>query len=317
MIKYLCALQLICITCFATTFVPPLQKRGNMASPIASKRHSHYPVITGDTFRAACDFIFDETRLSLDTHEVKPGDTIFVGMRYINYFFNKVFPHIEKPFILVTANGNGTIDQRYLQYVQNPKLYAWFGRNITLKHPKICLFPLGSEWYSTERHPTSKMYLEQLTRESYFREKEQYAYLAMPEVRPRGVRKETHPSRINIRKYFQSQPWCSMVLEPNFDEFMRRMSEARFAPSPRGLNIDCYRTWEALWAGSIPVVESHGIDDVYKDLPVIVVKDLTKVTQEFLDQEFKKLKTKEFRLEKLHAQYWLDLIQEKKAELQG
>ena len=86
------------------------------------------------------------------------------------------------------------------------------------------------------------------------------------------------------------------------------MQHSKFVLSPRGFGIDCHRTWEALYAGSIPVVESCGIDQVYEGLPVIIVDDLRKVTLEDLDREYELMKTREYDLDRLFVDYWLKKI---------
>jgi len=45
-------------------------------------------------------------------------------------------------------------------------------------------------------------------------------------------------------------------LEPSFDieNYLATLSRSKFVLSPMGNGLDCHRTWEALYAGSIPVV---------------------------------------------------------------
>lgn len=58
-----------------------------------AERPSHYPIITGDTFRAACDHIVDETKTIFDLAAVKPADTIFVGTPYVDFFLKDILPN--------------------------------------------------------------------------------------------------------------------------------------------------------------------------------------------------------------------------------
>jgi hypothetical protein len=232
-------------------------------------------------------------------------------MKYLTFFLNTILPEIQHEFILVTSNENesalstfersGAIDDSYLLYLENDKIIKWFGRNIVAKHPKLCCIPLGVTWLENVPHSLIHACFSDLRVENYFSNKQIYCYLNI---------RNTHPSRPAVSSIFSNKPFCTVSKFVPFEQYMSHLTASRFVISPRGFNIDCFRTWEALYAGAIPVVESRGIDDIYEGLPVIIVDDLNTVTKEFLDAEFEKLKGKVFHLERLHAQYWLDKIQE-------
>jgi len=275
------------------------------------RRPSHAPLITGDSFRSICLFVIDETCIPFDTEKVCPGDTIFVGMFYLDYFFREIFPFIKQPFILVTSNGDGCVDERYRIFLDSAKIIAWFGRNITLSDPKAHVIPLGvcGNWMCRDRnyHAILKKKLEDLDVSNYFQPKPVQIYC--------NLLLSSHPYRRAVFEHFKTVPQCKFSANIPFKEYMKDLARSRFVISPRGVNIDCYRTWETLLAGSIPVVESEGIDALYVDLPVIVVEDLTLVTLEMLEREFELLKTKVFDFSKLRAAYWLDQIAEQKNQL--
>ena len=263
-----------------------------------NERPSHAPVITGDSFRSLADWVVDETVTSIDTSNIKKGDVIFVGMSYLKYFVDKVFPHIKYPIILITSNGSGTIKNQFNKFIFHPNLFAWFGRNIVRKHPKLNIIPLGGKWFnSASYYQILSDKLQSLSRDKFFQEKKYHTLWS-------GIR-ETHKSRIKMRDKILSKEFVTALdKKTEFGEYIQNISDSRFILSPRGYNIDCCRTWEALWAGSIPVVESHGIDNVYDGLPVIIVSDLSKISMNYLNSEFQKLKQKKFNLEKLQMSYW-------------
>ena len=49
-------------------------------------------------------------------------------------------------------------------------------------------------------------------------------------------------------------------------------SQYQFILSPHGAGIDCFRTWEALVLGCIPIVKKSHISELFQDLPVIAVE---------------------------------------------
>jgi len=91
------------------------------------------------------------------------------------------------------------------------------------------------------------------------------------------------------RRYGESRQdiYCRLRDNPHVVWLSRRGSLARllmeygrhaFVISPHGRALDCYRTWEALLAGCIPVVKTSPIDYLYRDLPVAVVADWNEIT---------------------------------------
>ena len=66
---------------------------------------------------------------------------------------------------------------------------------------------------------------------------------------------------------------------------------SKFVLCPPGLGADSYRIWEVLYLGAIPVVErtGGGWDDIFLDLPVLLVDDFGDVTQELLEASYPRL----------------------------
>ena len=79
--------------------------------------------------------------------------------------------------------------------------------------------------------------------------------------------------------------------------------------------LDCHRTWEALYTGTIPIVISSSINELYEDLPVLIVPDWDSITKEFLEQKYEeiqnKLKNNEYNMDKLYFEYWKNMIERK------
>ena len=85
-----------------------------------------------------------------------------------------------------------------------------------------------------------------------------------------------------------------------------------FVICPHGGGLDCHRNWEALCLGCIIIVKTSSIDNLYKDLPVLIVKDWIDINIDLLNStviEFKnKFINNEFNIEKLKLSYWIELI---------
>ena len=91
-----------------------------------------------------------------------------------------------------------------------------------------------------------------------------------------------------------------------------KQSKYAFVVSPLGNGLDCHRTWEALILGCIPIVKTSGIDNLYKDLPVLIVDDWNDVTKELLENVVNDFKEKHekglYNYDKLLLKYWVDKI---------
>ena len=94
-----------------------------------------------------------------------------------------------------------------------------------------------------------------------------------------------------------------------------KWSNFKFVLSPRGAGIDCHRTWEVLATGRIPIVLSSFIDEIYQDLPVVVVNDWNQINQTFLQQQYdiylQKINDNAYNMDKINIHYWTNYIQEK------
>ena len=86
---------------------------------------------------------------------------------------------------------------------------------------------------------------------------------------------------------------------------MEELSSCRFVAAPRGNGLDTHRLWEALYVGSYPIVKTSSLDSLYADLPVVIIRDWSEVTEEFLQKKYKELQQKSFSWDKLYLSYWI------------
>ena len=60
--------------------------------------------------------------------------------------------------------------------------------------------------------------------------------------------------------------------------------------------------------GAIPIIQHSPLDPLFVDLPVILIHHWDEVTPDFLKAKYHELERKEFKMEKIYIDYWLDLI---------
>ena len=90
------------------------------------------------------------------------------------------------------------------------------------------------------------------------------------------------------------------------------LEDYKFVLSPRGGGEDCHRTWEALYTGVIPIVKKSSIDELYENLPVLVVKDWDEINEDLLNKTWQEYNKRKWNLEKLTLRYWVEKIIGKK-----
>jgi hypothetical protein len=75
----------------------------------------------------------------------------------------------------------------------------------------------------------------------------------------------------------------------SFGPYLQELQRSKFILAPSGLGWDCYRIWEALYMGTIPIIEMYnrsvdGWRRSLDDLPVLRVQYYNEVTPELLNE---------------------------------
>jgi hypothetical protein len=97
-------------------------------------------------------------------------------------------------------------------------------------------------------------------------------------------------------------------------DYFENLMNSKFILAPSGLGLDCYRNWEAIIMGTIPVFETlnrqDGLFRAYDQLPVLWVDHFDNVTPSLLEKEYPGIisKARDYKFEKLTLRYWIDLV---------
>jgi hypothetical protein len=281
---------------FFLTFVP---KEGFTNSFLDNRAPNDY-YISGDSFRAYCDFTYDEVDSSLNPLEVKEGNVIFVKTDYLSNFFKKIHPKITCKYIIVTHNSDESSPGKYLNYLEDKKIIAWFAQNIDYnKNKKMIPIPIG---IANKCWPHGNVaILDKIKNLNY--PKKQFLYL--------NISSGTYPDeRKKVLSLFKNKNYCLYRERVDFESYCIDVSSSIFVISVRGNGLDTHRFWESLYLGAIPIVKTSSLDSLYKDLdlPVLIIDDWESVTEEFLKEKYKEMQNRSYNLEKLDIKYWYNLI---------
>mgnify|MGYP001460142758 CR=1 FL=1 len=235
-------------------FTPSLAKHIIDDKYASRKVHHNYP-----------PFIIDN---------IKDGDTIFIKTDYLPKFFN-IFHLIKSKFFLITGVAGLDVDIKFKKYLESDKIIKWLGTNILFKHKKIVKLPIGFE--ENELPGGNQILLKKLyDNKSLFDEKKNKLLLTSMG--------KTHHSRNKINNIFNNKQFVDILKDRlGFENFMKKINEYKFVLSPRGRGNDTHRFWEILLVGSIPVVETSGLDDLYNKFPCIIVSDFKDVNENLLN----------------------------------
>ena len=98
-------------------------------------------------------------------------------------------------------------------------------------------------------------------------------------------------------------------------EYWKDLKRSKFVLSPPGRGEDCFRTWEAILFGAIPIVRnSTGMWPLFKKSPVFVINDsddLNEITEETL----LKFRVATRSRKVVMAPYWIDQMEKIKSAI--
>ncbi len=145
---------------------------------------------------------------------------------------------------------------------------SWFSTNANIKHNKLVNIPFG-----TNDGPGFEVPLYGALRKKD--EKEMRAYV--------NFSAHTLPRR-EIMEEFYPKEWVTLFnKDPNEDgipheQFLSDINNHWFIFCPPGVGLDSFRVYEALYFGSMPVVQKGHWNQFLQKLPVIFVETFKKLT---------------------------------------
>lgn len=258
--------------------------------------------------------------------------TIYVVMDFVRLFVKYIVPQIRSTYILVSGNSDMTTPAEAMsqpelrRLLASPLLIRWYAQNKISAEPKISHWPIGVHW-PIANQPMDAIRAAPLEWEAQF----QRVRAAAP---PAADRIPLIYSRLAMRNDRFGDRWAALdtipaelfaggaayvaaagtTFTPLF-EFWRGLGAHAFCLSPFGYGIDCYRTWEALAMGAIPIVRcgsQRPFEGLFEGLPVLAVAEWRDVTRELLDRTLVEFSARyDFNaLDKTRLQYWREVLRQ-------
>jgi rRNA processing protein Gar1 len=269
-------------------------------------------------------FASSDTHLEVEQFlSTKNNDLVYVNNSALVGFFKDVFPLIQSSFILVTGDSDVTVcASDFEQYIDDPKLVHWHSQNLIYSHSqnlitvhsKVSHLPIGLDYHTNtnerEMHPWgigSKPVVQESLLKSIIQKPLAERYF--------GCYINFHFSEWGINQRGDRQECLSQVpkelcyFEPHYIQRKATwdsMSRFVFVLCPHGGGLDTHRLWEALILGCIPIIKSSGLDPLFEDLNVCIVKSWSDVNVTRLVEHIQTMKPTNKK--KLTLNYWIDKI---------
>jgi len=331
--------------------------RGNECSCVAhALLHNDIHMIHSEAFREACDIVIDigsnvqnHTRRTRWTRlqeklvdvadEIPRGTSVYVKADSLPYFFDRIFPRLQQPVVLVSGDSDygGVAD--FLHHLRHPNLMHWFAQNCEVALPvhKLTRIPIGLDnpVFTTFEKKIGQLLVNIRQRRGFrswqLNERGDQAGLAraaeaMPANREKPLRvlctfhqferikapnlhERGREARAEAYSLLKDNDACYFVNSRVAQQECWSMhADFAFEVSPVGQGLDCHRTWEALFLNTIPIVKTSPLDLLYsqEDFPVVVVKDWREINRDSLRRWHAQLapRVNKAMREKLQVPYW-------------
>ena len=239
-------------------------------------RNSSYPFISGDTFRAFADFVFDETRQD-NLESVKYGDSVFVKADMFPQFFSRPYESIKNPFVLITHNSDFPAPSYFRKRLEDKKIIAWYASNPDIRqHSKLFPIPIG---LANTRWPSGNLIKLMYAFQNHRKPWANRTTFLYANFNVNTNREQRQAALDQVAKLKSIQTVSKPV---SFENYLENVGNTKFVLSPPGNGLDCHRTWEALLLGAVPIVLSSGLDPLFNEIPAVIVDSWANLTENFV-----------------------------------
>lgn len=269
---------------------------------------------------------------------IKSGDIVWVCSLLISEFYEKIFPQIQVPFVLVVNDSDASFPTDCLPretldaMLAHDNVIHIFAQNCTYQGPsqKISPIPIGIDFHTIAYKGANGGW------GVVGSPKQQEAFLCqlLQDAPPTHQRKcrvfvdfqhadtmhgeykrylQFGEDRTSIFKRLLSSGVIDHTIWMPRDKLWKKKVQYAFTVSPPGNGLDCHRTWEDLALGCIVIIKSSPIDSLYEGLPVVIVQDWSEVNAENLQKwliQYGDASTSPTYREKLTNRYWMSKILE-------
>jgi hypothetical protein len=271
-----------------------------------------YNFIDGDFFESLADFSFGDMyskNLSQPSYDIVKKifeefdePIIFIETHRLGSLFTELNRFLNRECSIIAHNSDATFGADILNYIPKNVKKIWCQNYNYIENDKIKSLPIGLErvrWFPEQKK--QEVIFSKLNRHLT---RDQLVYM--------NFDPKTNPQRIKIFNEIKDKNFINIDLignGGNYESYTDNLLRHKFIISPPGNGIDCHRNWESLMLGCIPIVlDSYFSKNMFRDAPVLIVDDYSKLNQDFLFEQYDKLSNKSYELK--YNKYWENVIYE-------
>ena len=265
--------------------------------------------LSAERYQECCDQIWSTDKRALkatDKCPPKPGALLYAKADHTLPLFEQLKKRRAR-VTLVTAESDVMIDEQRASTAP-PQVAAWFSTNAAANWVRPLPLGLGNSYCQvTNKAPALAEALAEAKPE-----RDKLLYVNFRASTNPAVR-EPLLAAYAARRH---ESWLTVQTE-SVDplDFLREMTQHKFVLCPAGNGLDSHRIWEALYTGTIPVVQHHTVFRDFHDLPIMFVDDLANVRDEDLRGFLKDAAGRPWNVEKLFVPYWASALSQERAAL--
>ena len=253
----------------------------------------------------------------------------------ITRFFEQHRPNITVPYVFLTTKTDGDSPISFFKdrLDTDPLLLAWYGINpkydLGANHSKFRMMPLGLTGNKYRQQPDLDLLMQARNHTNPFGgSKERWLNSTLWESAVDTTPLLFVKFGFHENALHREVPWnmaCENRTMPALDDLScnknkganprqtyTAASKYLFGLSPPGNGMDCFRTYELLLNGIIPIVQAQPeYDELFRDLPVLQIPHWNYTQSELVELMHDFVKDPSFQensfdegWDRLHLQYW-------------
>lgn len=275
------------------------------------------------------------------------GSVIHLKADHIDAFAREVLPCLRAKVVVVSGDSDTPFGSEHAHLLEHPQIAHWFAQNCAFDtpHPRLTRIPIGFDnpvYTKLEKRIGfaltallgktpfdasllkndigNQALLQRIATELVPTQERKPQALCTFHMNQKLIKPDLSsiPDRQRAFEVLRDSPACHFVTRRlRQEECWRAHGEYAFQISPRGNGLDCFRTWESLFLGVIPIVRSSPLDALYRaeQLPVVIVEAWEQVTEANLRRWQDELAPRfdDTLRHKLTCDFWLTKIDEARA----
>lgn len=251
--------------------LPRLMKRSSKElNMLRFRGHDSFPYLSGDTFARSCDYVITSSNIlenSINVSKLEQAKSLFVESDVLRYFLQN-FSKYFAGSVIIAGNSDFDFNEQLDEFGLLPPQVDLYLQNLNFipRTPTIKMLPIGVEnvklGVNGVFYKKSKLRLQKSKLDSVLV----------------GPFSQTHASRsLLMEEFSKSEQFKCLTDRVSTKLFQGFVSKHKYVLCPRGNGMDTHRTWEALYAGSVPIIKESIWSEHLRalGLPVVIVPDFS------------------------------------------